>query len=46
LKDGKGRDYYFNTVTKESKWKTPDVIAKEQEAHDDDLEPPKAMIEI
>ena len=30
LKDGKGRDYFFNTITKKSQWVVPDEIAKEQ----------------
>lgn len=30
LKDGKGRDYFFNTITKKSQWVEPDEIVREK----------------
>ena len=31
LRDEKGREYYFNTKTKQSQWTMPDSLLKEHE---------------
>lgn len=47
LKDGKGRDYFFNVVTQKSQWTLPEEIAKEQQQQAATwVEDNKAQVEI
>ena len=38
LKDGKGRDYYFNTITKKSQWAMPEMLLKQHEENENEWE--------
>ena len=38
LKDGKGRDYYFNTITKQSQWAMPETLLKLHEEMESEWE--------
>eukprot|EP01048_Picozoa_sp_COSAG05_P015128 COSAG05_NODE_1789_length_4083_cov_4.713353_4_plen_118_part_00 len=38
LKDGKRRDYYFNTITKKSQWAMPETLLKQHEENENEWE--------